>query len=534
MTQLTSARPVLRGRPGTPDPKVVRATPAVWAWSLVGVLGVMVALMVSLPMPLKVGMLGVFGLLVLALCLAYEEIAWAALVLALSANGIKFDVMGVTMMPEHLAILLVAVHLLLTHARARSARQKIGRTIGVGFGLVVLWWVMSFAVSLLSAADPVQSIRLLIWVAANLIAAFLACMLRLPAPALARIGIATATVSAAVQLLGWLASSKSGALSLFTEQDYASGQFRLQGLGTEPNIAAAYLVVWLCVAYAASRFLPELLVWAYVVLSGIAVYLTYTRVAWLMFAIVALLLALKRLRRSRFFPAFVVLAIAVGVIVVAQVFSLSAVSGSGAAALLARLHSIQNLDSGTGALRVSTAAVAVQDLNSSHAWLTGFGYNAYPQQHDAGVTSYATPYLGLLWLAVFYDSGVVGAVPFIVGFLLLWWGTRRVGSTWFFIAFALASTTTNIVWFAFPWVVGALFVRLRLEKPDEPEEHRPAESAEPAAQGVHDDERAAVHPAPAEDDDEVGAEPRRTVVLASGPLLDERDEPAPLGRLRGI
>ncbi|GAA4174868.1 hypothetical protein [Gryllotalpicola koreensis] len=469
MTQLSSAPSALRQPPGSAAATPVRATPAVWIWAVVGVLGVVVALAANGPTPLKVGVLGVFGILVLGLCLAYEEIAWAALVFALSANGIKFSVAGLTLMPEHLAILLVAVHLLLTHSRAQGTRLAIGKTIGVGFGLLVVWWVMSFAISLLAALNPTQSIRLLVWVAANIVAAVLVCALRLPARALVRIGVATATVSAAIQLLGWLASSKSGALSLFTEQDYASGQFRLQGLGTEPNIAAAYLVAWLCVAYAASHFLPELLVWAYAALSGIAVYLTYTRVAWLMFAIVVILLALKRLRRNRFFPVFVVVAIAIGVFGVAQLLSLSSTAGSGAAALLARLHSLQNLDSGTGALRVSTALVAVQDLNASHAWLTGFGYNAYPQQHTTGVTSYATPYLGLLWLAVFYDSGILGGIPFIVGFLLLWAGTRRVGSTWFFISFALASTTTNVVWFAFAWVIGALFVRLSARSEDEAE-----------------------------------------------------------------
>jgi hypothetical protein len=371
------------------------------------------------------------------------------------------------MLPEHLGLLFLALVVLTKLRIGRAVPLRLGAAIGWGAGLLTAWWAISFAISMLSALQPAQSVRLLTWILANIIAAGAVCLLRTPVASLIRVGLATATVVAVVDLIGWALSSKAGVLSIFTEQDYASGGFRLQGLGSEPNVMAAYFVLWLCIAYAGSHHLPAGLVWVFTALAGVSVYLTYTRISWLLFAFVALALALKRLRGSRFFLTFLVLALAMGVGLVAYVLSLADApsGGSGAAALLARLNSLQNLDSGTGALRLSTAAVAVQDLDWHRQWLTGFGYNAYPQLHDTGVTSYATPYLALLWLALFYDSGFVGAVPFLLGFLLLWFGTRRVGSAWFFLAFALISTTTNIIWFAFPWVLGALLVRLAGERP---------------------------------------------------------------------
>ncbi|GAA4187243.1 hypothetical protein GCM10022288_11950 [Gryllotalpicola kribbensis] len=471
-----STRPAPAPNPHRRPPR--RATLAAWWWAVISALAVVGAVAGGLPQTAELVLVVAFGLVLVAVCLVYEEIAWAALVLALSANGIKFQLGGLTMLPEHLAIILAAVHLVL-NARATKVRPlSVGKAVLAGAALIVLWWVLSFGISLAAALQPEQSVRLLTWVLANIVAAVLVCLLRTPTVALVRVGVTVATVAAVIDLVGWLASSKAGALSVFTERDYASNQFRLQGLGSEPNVAAAFFVIWLCVAYAASKRIPAPLIWTYLVLSGVCVYLTYTRIAWLMFAFVALGLALRMLRGSRFFLVFAVLGVAVAVALVAYVLSLSSTSGSGAAAFLARLDSLQNLDSGTGALRLSTANVAVADLNTLHGWFSGFGYNAFPQHHDTGVTSYATPYLALLWLALFYDSGFVGAVPFILGYLLLWGGTARARSTWFFLVFALASTTTNIIWFAFPWVAGALLVRLSSKEAQDTQDAPAEESAQ--------------------------------------------------------
>jgi hypothetical protein len=127
---------------------------------------------------------------------------------------------------------------------------------------------------------------------------------------------------------------------------------------------------------------------------------------------------------------------------------------------------------------------------------------------------------------VFYDSGMLGGIPFIVGFLLLWAGTRRAGSTWFFIAFAIASTTTNVVWFAFPWVIGALFVRLS-SRNEEEAEAEPEEARLPAAR------YAAARRDPALESGDLVPHSRPRVVVADGALAPGAAEPArvELGRV---
>jgi hypothetical protein len=367
---------------------------------------------------------------------------------------------GIGLLPEHLGVPLLVLLLL---ARTRTPRVSTRPSLGivVGLLLVFFWWFFTLVASLFVAPDPPQSLRLMTWVAANIILCVLVYSLRDMIPS-SLVPLAwVLIVLMAINLAGWALAQGSGQLNDFVEADYATSIFRAKGLFLEPNLYAAFVTLAMAAMYVWSRVIPQGLYWFFAALAGVSVFLTFTRVAWVAFALLLGASLIKFLYRRPIAQTFSVLALIA--VLVAAVLNTDAGPATRSGdplfdATLGRITGLLNTEQGTGYTRVLTIDSALSDLTAMHSWWTGFGFNGYSQVHDAGVTSYARAYLPTLWIAIFYDGGILAGTCFILAVVIWWFSSRRAGGTLFFLSFALLAGATNNIWFAFPWVFGAIII----------------------------------------------------------------------------
>lgn len=395
------------------------------------------------------------GVLIYALVRAVSRpgIAWGLLVLSLGASGLSLTVGPLRILPEHVAL----AALVLCIRRGTSPRETFGRSARLVLSLLAVWLILLAAISLIIAVEPRQSLRLLLWIAINISAMVATYLHPLRTEALVRIGLQVTTIGASAALIVWVYGNMTGAVSIFLEKDYASDVLRLQGLMQEPNLYAGLLTLWAGVAYVFRGDISRHLLWTFLIVGGLANFATYTRVTWILFPVIAMALIVRSAKAALLAP----LVLAMAGLLVALPMRLDAASsfGSVVEGATVRIGRMLDFSTGTGALRVLSTEQATTELTDERAWLTGFGFNAYPQRHDEGVTSYAANYLGNLWIALPYDGGLVGAVPFVLALVVFWMRTARRGSTLFVVSFAAIGTTTNPIWFAFPWVLAAIIFR---------------------------------------------------------------------------
>jgi len=367
---------------------------------------------------------------------------------------------GLGLLPEHLGVPLLV---LLVLARTRTPRVSGRPSLGVvaGLLLILFWWFFTLVASLFVAPDPPQSLRLMTWVAANIVLCVLVYTLRDMIPSslvpLAWVLIVVMTIN----LAGWALAQSSGQLNDFVEADYATTVFRAKGLFLEPNLYAAFATLAMAAMYAWSRVVPQRLYWLFAAMAGVSVFLTFTRVAWVAFAFLLGASLVKSLHRQPVIQTFGILAVIAVLVVAVLDTDAGPTSRSGDPvfdATIGRITGLLNTEQGTGYTRVLTIDSALSDLTTMNSWWTGFGFNGYSQVHDAGVTSYARAYLPTLWIAIFYDGGILAGACFILGVLIWWFSSRRAGSTLFFLSFAVLAGATNNIWFAFPWVFGAIIM----------------------------------------------------------------------------
>lgn len=388
----------------------------------------------------------------------WQRAAFVASVILMAFPTIRIGTGAVGILPEHLAILLLLLVVLRRRRYERAASPKAARA---GLVLIVLWWLFTLLASLFIAPEPLQSLRLMIWVAANIIIAALVYSLRKIIPTC----ISTMTWALVTIMVwnlgGWAVAQSSGSLNDFVESDYATSVFRIKGLFLEPNLYAAFITLALAALYTWARSVSALAYWMFAAVGTVSIYLTFTRVAWVALALI-LTASIVRVFRRRPAELSVMLLVVLSMLTLALINTDTASSPRSGDpvfdATIGRIVALFDTDHGTGFTRVLTIESALNDLTTSEAWWTGFGFNGYSQVHDSGVTSYARPYLPTLWIAIFYDGGIIAGFCFTLAAVVFWLSSRRQGSTLFFLSFALLAGATNNIWFAFPWVFGGMIM----------------------------------------------------------------------------
>jgi hypothetical protein len=414
------------------------------------------ACVVLYPLMATVGMaLLLVGALVLV---AARSVQLTIFMLALASgmNGIRINLGVVTLLPEHLPLALLVIHII----RHRGGGGKSVPLAGAWLGLV-LWLGTAIAASVLHAPETAQSFRLILWTAVSTGTLWLLYKLETPISAAITPVVMGATMAALAGLLGFIVANAANHLNLAVEPDYGSDTFRARGLMLEPNLLASYCLAVLCAAYVANRYVPALVGRvAYPVLC-LTILATYTRSAAICLGLLGLLIILTNKHRSMILTAIAVLG-AVGLVIV--LLRGSATQGSPTPvveALGQRVHSLFAISTGTGRSRTSSVSIALSELAESRNWLEGLGYNTFPQRHTNALASNGQYYLGVFPVALIYDSGILGLIGFLAAYMTLWARAIRLLG-WrvhpLFVSLAWVSLTTNEFWFAYPWMAIALLI----------------------------------------------------------------------------
>jgi hypothetical protein len=404
----------------------------------------------------------VLAVLIVIAGLRSARAAWIAYSIALFCSGLDLELAGFTVLLEHFALIPVAVHAL----RFSATRVVIKRPVGVGApllacGAFVLWILVSTATSYWSSPDVAQSFKLLAWTAVNLVAAVLVFRLGVRPAKMVHDLLTVLTAHGAILLAIWVYVIASSQPNSFVERDYASQFYRLKGLMLEPNLVAALFVLGACVGLVYEKHLPRRLYPTYLAITGMVVLSTFTRVSGVLVVIVIAVYVWPRIRTAM--RVFVI----AGLLIVLVVATGSPTGDPGepdlASVIAARASSLLDINSGTGAFRARTVDLAVADMDYN-GFVVGHGFNAFPQVHESGLTSDGRLYLGLLWLVIFYDGGLVGGAVFLIGIAAVWVSLGLRNGFLFMVAFGLIATTTNPIWYAFPWVLAVVIMLMKADE----------------------------------------------------------------------
>lgn len=400
-------------------------------------------------------------------------IAAGIVTLGIFANGYsaRFEGAG-TIRPEVLIALLAILFLLTirdpsSHAIARSGHaQQLAAESDSSISITVWFaWAWIGSVTFSSVMFAPESLRS-IWVTGQMAASVLlyTVVVRLPEEyriALVRSGtlilggISTISIASwAVYESGWLVHSQL----LGVAKDG-----RLIGLALEVNVFSAQAVCWLMLMYCTREYLNKRIYVLSSLTITIAAVLGATRAAW-----IALLLATVFfiiIGRGRLVRKWSIAGLALALSAAAIVTAEQGVKDKSSFAW--RLENLLNSDSGTGAYRLDIYRAAIGDMSNSVARIVfGSGANSFSQFHLVDPTNTGSAYLSSIWLAVPYDAGMLGTC-----FLLIFFCTRvfssgdRLGGGLVVVTVLICSSTTNIIWLGFTWLVLGL-IPIRRTKQD--------------------------------------------------------------------
>lgn len=413
------------------------------------------------------GLSALLSLSVVCICFAACSIrfSWICFVASLMMSGLSVQILGFGLLPEHAFMVILLCHgARIGFRRTRLSRSSSSGTINIKMTvagiLIVSWFLVLAAFSALNAPSPDQSLRLMAWVALNLLAVFVVTSARNKHPSLVSDGLKTSLAVMLVFITGWLVANATSTPNIFVEADYASSTYRLKGLMLEPNLLAAVSLLWLCIGYIYQHEMPKITYWLAIAVLSFGIFMTYTRAAWIVLILLVARLAWTGAAKQRglVFCAFLIVVPLLALVISGGI---SYSSASILDTIQMRFESLLDFQSGTGAYRTRTWEVAWKEIQLD-GWWTGHGYNSFSQTHFSNETSDGTLYLGLLWLSLIYDGGLLAFIAFTAAFLTLWLNSRS-GSTWFFVAFIILSTSTNPTWFMFPWALAALSITRKIE-----------------------------------------------------------------------
>lgn len=384
--------------------------------------------------------------------------AWCVFFVGICANGVQTTVGGLTVRPEYFLAPLFVLSLYTYSRRDPSALSSTPVRAGIYIGAVGFVSV-GIASSMLFAPDSGASVRMAIQLTAAFLAVVPLALVKLDMRFVLRSGTAILSVISVVSVVFFV----------------VDGSRRVSGLAFEYNVMGALCVGWIGVlVYFASRE-GDALVDRPVMLAALpivlALILTSTRAAWVALVIVLLFWAADNVTRKRITVTALVLG---GILLVAGLQELSGRALEQDTFLWRVMH-VVDIENGTGAYRLGLWTHAVDQM-AARDWtaVLGTGFNSFSQFNPIDPTSVEAAYLSSMWLALLYDTGFVGTAFFLVLVASLF---ASVDKKWsaapLFVALAVCTGVTSVIWFAFPWVFLALVVNHSLAAGSVPKARAP-------------------------------------------------------------
>ena len=376
--------------------------------------------------------------------------ALAILVAATFANRIAIPIGDVRILAEHVAVL----GLVLVLVREGHLRRLWNAATRAPVVILAFWIAWQAVISLWQSPEPIQSLEIVAWLAVDwLIVVAILASIRDGAQ-LERWAVIGATFAAVAAIVIWIAAS-AGFIDYGLQETVVGGATAVYGLSFEANILASSLAVWLFVALTSKQAAVRRISRLFVPVGLTAMVLTLTRatiialvlgfVIWMLFG------GLGAVRRLAVIGLSALAVVLVVVLIVPQVSE----------NVLPRATNVANLSEGTGAYRVETIELAIDDLSPS-ALLFGLGTNSFSQRHiDPTRPGQGEPrHMGNLPMQLLYDGGLVGVGLMLVFFLSLQplrgrSTGRALGVTAVYLTAALA---TSPLWLGFTWVLVALAI----------------------------------------------------------------------------
>ncbi|MDQ3680951.1 MAG: O-antigen ligase family protein [Actinomycetota bacterium] len=396
----------------------------------------------------------VLGLAGVAGALSLQALGWSRLVgLLVGATFVtwaRIDVLGASFRPEHLALLVAVVGLVLA-GRDRALLSAAGDPTVVLFGCFVAW---AGLVSVLQAPRPGESLLIVGWLALDLLILIVLVGSGQEAERLARTAILWAGVAAAVAIALWVAARAAGT-SFGVGTEVLGGAPAASGLSFEPNLLGATLALWGFMAFTGVRTVGWRARVAVFTLAVAGMALSLTRAAMVGLALGLVVWAALRGTRARARTLRLLAS------VLAAVAVLMAVAPGIVEPVSENVSRSFEFSGGTGRQRVDSWRTGVADLDGFD-WVIGLGANSFGQRHlEPTLPTTPTPaYLANLPLQVVYDTGLVGAL--LLGATLLSVLHKRpirdgraLGLLTVYVACAIA---TSPFWYGTTWVLVAIAV----------------------------------------------------------------------------
>lgn len=376
-------------------------------------------------------------------------LAWACYFISVSATGIVFEAGPALIRVEMLAIPLLV--LCVARLRKPGAAYTDARVLSVRTSLLALaYFIWASLTTILNAPLPVPSL----WILLQILTGFLAfACLRVTDEDKAKMittGSYILGLIAGLSLLSWCARTYFGLPAALAPGVAADG--RLIGFSFETNIFASQCVGWVAVC---SRWWPEMnrrVRLANVVLC-VSIVLAGTRAAWIALVILLAVVGLETARRSLMWFWSSILTAGIALAFVPMMPGEIADKNS----LAWRVGNLFSTDEGTGAYRASIYETALSDIDSFARAIFGSGINSFSQFHLLDPTGVSASYLSSIWIAVLYDTGIVGFLLFfgLIGSIILS-GRSRKDRVVVAGVLLVCATATNLIWFQYPWVYLAL------------------------------------------------------------------------------
>ena len=384
----------------------------------------------------------------------HPNVAWGLYFLSISATGFVFEVGPAKVRAEMLALPLLIICLVNLRAKSRSRNLASGLS-SLGYLLAAAYFLWAAITTLLNAPTPAPSL----WILLQIMTGFTAFLwLRIDDDQkmrMVQIGSLVLGAVAALSVLSWLGRSFAGLPPSLSIGVAADG--RLIGFSFETNIFASQCVGWLAVASRWWGSLPRTVRFLNLVL-GVAVILAGTRAAWIALAVLIAVVGLESSSRSLKW----IWGLAAGVVGLLVLLPSLSQTIEDKNSLAWRLGNLLSTDEGTGAYRAGIYETALSDIDTIGRAIAGSGMNSFSQFHLLDPTGVSASYLSSIWIAVYYDTGIIGFILFfgLLVSIVISRKNLRDGVIVLTVLLICASAT-NLVWFQYPWIyLGLLSTRV--------------------------------------------------------------------------